>query len=185
MALVTLLLRDLRSGDRMTAEFETLDSCREWLMARPEFVDVLGPINEELSPEGDQLLRTAVRPYSAAERALLDQLRQEREAEERKEADRRQKELEAANTGPTRQLGPDDPMTIAWEHGSAARNADPLDPRPVPRAVVDALAGWLAERNSWVIDRGQVVCAAHVTVWPGKVPAGAERIHEGGRFEVR
>lgn len=188
MVLVTLLLRDLRSGQRMTAEFETLDSCREWLMARPQFIDVLGPTNEDLTPEGDRLLRTALRPYDAAERELVDQQRQQR-VEELNASKAAARSMLFKDEGAERkrieQLHPNDPMTVIWLLGEPVRNAEPRDSRPVPKAVVDAVAEWVAERNTWVQGRGQTVCAAQVTVWPGDVPPGQDRVQVGGQFEVQ
>jgi hypothetical protein len=187
MALVTLLLRDLRSGQRMTAEFETLQSCTDWLQARPQFVDVLGPTNEDLTPEGDRLLRAALRPYDAEERVLMDRQRQQRDAKLAESADATRAKLAVAQAAERQRVGnlhSNDPMTVVWQLGGAVTNAEPLDKRPVPEVVVKALHAWIAERNTWVKGRGQV-CAAQVTVWPGEVPSGHERIQEGGQFEVK
>lgn len=187
MGIVTLLLRDMRNGQRMTAEFETLDSCRDWLTARPQFIDVLGPVNEDLSPEGDRLLRTALRPFDAEERELLGQNQAQQQAETTKARAVMSVQLNASRDAERERvakLGPNDPMTVAWERGGRVVNTEPLDPRPVPPVVVEAMTAWVAERNSWIAGRGQSVSAAHVTVWPGEVPAGQERIFVGGQFEV-
>jgi hypothetical protein len=187
MAIVTLLLRDLQSGQRMTAEFETVQSCTDWLQARPPFVDVLGPVNEDLSPEGDRLLRAALRPYDAAERALMDQQRQQRDAKLAESAVATRAKLASAQSAERQRvsnLHANDPMTVTWQLGGPVTNAEPLDQRPVPEVVTKALHAWVAERNTWVKGRGQV-CAAQLTVWPGEVPPGHERIHEGGQFEVK
>ena len=40
----------------------------------------------------------------------------------------------------------------------------------------------MQERGSWIRGRGQVVGEALVTVWPGQVPSGSERVQSGGQF---
>lgn len=171
----------------MLAEFPTLDSCVEWLRERPRFVDVLGPTNEGLSPEGDRLLHSVLRPYDDEEKALMrqEQLKPEALAAQATSAvtERLMRE-QAAERERIANLGPNDPMTVAWVRGKVAFNAEPLDQRLVPDAVAEALDEWIAERNSWVEERGQRVGSAQVTAWPGDVPAGQSRIHYGGQFTV-
>ena len=186
MPIVTLLLQDLRTGERMTAAFETMESCTEWLRARPAFIDVLGPVDEDLLPDGDRMLRAALRPHDDAERALLGQQRQQQSAELAAVAAAQQQRTlfaQQARQEQVARLGADEPMVVVWSQSGTVVNAEPLDVRPVPQVVVDAVLDWVAERNRWVHARGQVVCAAHVTVWPGAVPAGEERVHFGGQFE--
>lgn len=171
----------------MTAEFPTVDSCREWLQARPQFVDVLGPVNEDLTIEIDRMLRHALRPHDAAERHLLDEQRRAREAEAARADEAMaaaQAEAHDAERNRVDRLGPDDPMTVVWKLGGSVENAVPLDSRPIPPAVVEAVAAWVAERNTWIAGRGLTVRAAEVTVWPGAVPPGQDRIHAGGQFEA-
>lgn len=187
MPVVTLNLRDLRSGERMLAEFETLDGCADWLRARPQFIDVLGPTDENISRAVDRMLRAALRPFDDEEKALIEAQRRKHEAEvdalARREAEKHAA-AQAAHNDKMSKLGPNDEMHVQWERGREVVNAEPLDQRAVPAAVVHAVAEWVAERDSWVHPRGQVVRAASLTVWPGEVPAGQERIQPGGQFEV-
>jgi hypothetical protein len=187
MPVVTLNLRDLRSGERMLAEFETLDSCADWLRERPQFVDVLGPTDENISRDVDRMLRAALRPFDAEEKALMQAQRRKHEAEvealARREAEKHAA-ARAAQDESMSELGPNDEMRVHWERGGEVANAEPLDPRPVPAVVVRAVAEWVAERDTWVHPRGQIVKAATLTVWPGEVPDGQERVQPGGQFEV-
>jgi hypothetical protein len=184
MPVVTLNLRDLKSGQRMLADFETLDACVEWLRARPRFVDVLGPTDEHISVEVDQMLRSALRPLDEDERNLVAERQQRQAAELAAAHAERCAEVQAQVERKMASLGPDDAMHVSWVRGGAVVNAEPMDQRAVPRVVVDAVALWVAERNEWVHARGQRVRAVSVVVWPGAVPAGEERVHPGGQFEI-
>lgn len=187
MALVTLNLRDLQSGQRMLAEFETLDSCLDWLKARPQFVDVLGTADDSLSSEGEQLLKAALRPYDEEERALMEEYARKRQAELKSAAEQQEMQRasdRAAYESALQKRGPNDPMQLRWARGGQLTKAEPLDPRPIPQTVQEAVDEWVRERDSWVHRRGQRVAEAVVSVWPGEVPQGQERIQQGGQFEV-
>lgn len=171
----------------MLAEFDTLDTCLEWLEQRPQFVDVLGPVDESLSVEGERLLRDALRPYDDEENALLEAARKKRDLEleqardaEAREAARRRAELEQQIA----KRGPNDPMQLAWTQRGTLAHTEPLDTRPIPDVVKQAVEAWVAERDGWVHPRGQRVAEAVLTVWPGEVPRGEERVQAGGQFEV-
>jgi len=183
MAIVTLLLRDLKTGQRATADFETLDDCLDWLAARPQFLDVLGPVNEDLSPEGDRMLRAALRPYDEEEKALMSGAEAQAEALVKAVAEQLAV-AQKAERDRIASLGPDEPMVVVWTRGQPVVHAEPLDQRPIPSAVLEAVSAWVEERNDWVRGRGQSVCAAQVTVYPGTVPPGMERIQPGGQFEL-
>jgi hypothetical protein len=171
----------------MTAEFQTVDDCVDWLAARPQFVDVLGPTNEDLSPEGDKLLRAALRPYDAEEKALIKAAQIKPEdlvAQATAAVTEQMRQAQQAEQERLSKLGPDDPMVVRWEKDGKIVNAEPLDKRPVPACVVEAVTEWVAERNSWVKERGQNVIAAQVTAWPGTIPRGEARVQRGGQFEL-
>jgi hypothetical protein len=187
MALVTLHLRDMKTGQRMSAEFETLDSCVEWLEHRPQFIDVLGPADESLTAEGERTLRKALRPFDAEENDLILAARQKREAEmerahaaERVEREKQRAERDAA----VRARGPNDAMELRYRRGAALSHTEPLDTRAIPAVVEAAVSEWVRERDSWIHRRGQRVSEAVVTVWPGEVPAGSDRVQQGGQFDV-
>ena len=184
MPVVTLNLRDLKSGERMLADFETLDACVEWLRARPQFVDVLGPTNESISVEVDRMLRSALRPLDAEERALVLEYEKRQSAELAAGVSQRRAEFEASRQRQMAALGPDDPMHVYWERGGEVVNIEPLDKRPVPPVVSAAVAAWVAERDEWVRSRGERVRAASLVVWPGELPPEAQRVHSGGQFEL-
>jgi hypothetical protein len=187
MPVVTLNLRDLRSGQRMLAEFETLDGCVNWLRERPQFVDVLGPTDETISPEVDRMLRSALRPFDGEEKALVEAQQREHARELEAMAAREAKKHAAAHAAHEKRisgLGPNDEMRVHWERGGNVVNAELLDARPVPAGVVEAVGAWVAERDTWVGPRGQRVRAASLVVWPGDVPEGEERVQPGGQFEV-
>lgn len=187
MALVTLNLRDMKTGQRMLAEFDTLDGCIDWLEQRPQFVDVLGPADESLTPEGERMLRSALRPYDAEENELLAAARQQREADlqsarqvDREVVARERVEREAAIVA----RGPNDPMELRFTRGGTLAHTEPLDTRPIPEVVQAAVEDWVRERDSWVHRRGQRVAEAVLTVFPGEIPTGQERVQAGGQFEV-
>lgn len=188
MADIELKIRRLKTGETLIACFESESDAILWLTARPSFVDVLGVADPNLDPEISERLRKAMRPLDADERAFIKEeerqleaarLAAEKEAEElavRKREERRQ----AAQS-----LGPDDPMVIAWTRDGGITKADPDDPREITEAARRVVEAWIAERATWVSPPkalGEVL----VTVWPGKVPSGAEseRIHPGGTFQT-
>jgi hypothetical protein len=187
MALITLNLRDLKTGQRMLAEFETFDSCAEWLEQRPQFIDVLGPVDEHLDPEGEAQLKKALRPYDTEETALLEAAKKKREFElqqvmaaDGETLEQRRAELEASVAN----RGPNDAMQVLWLRGGTLTNTEPLDKRSIPEDVKHAVEDWVKERDSWIHRRGQRVSEAVLTVWPGDVPNGESRVHSGGQFEV-
>ena len=184
MPVVTLNLRDLKSGERMLAEFTTLDACVEWLRDRPQFVDVLGPTDEHLSREVDQMLREALRPLDDEEQQLIVEGNRRRLQELTAADAQRRADAEEDAAQAMASLGPDDIMRVVWERGQGVTNAEPLDERSVPAVVVEAVTEWVAERDSWVSGRGERLRAASLTVWPGEVPARSERVQPGGQFET-
>ena len=73
-------------------------------------------------------------------------------------------------------------MALHWSNTGGVTHADPLDPRPISTEAQTAVTDWVEERQSWVRGRGQVVVEAAVTVWPGVLPPGEERVQAGGQF---
>lgn len=185
MPLIAFNLRDLRTGERMLSEFETLDSCERWLKARPQFIRVLGPTTEGISTQIDQRLREAVRPFDAEEQQLIDAQRAEQQRlHEANEAEvaRELEAAQAAHESKLANLPPGAPMELRWTPDGVT-HADERDTRDISLDAIAAVEAWVKERNTWIHRRGQQVGEALVTVWPGVLPAGEEeRVHPGGQF---
>jgi hypothetical protein len=63
-------------------------------------------------------------------------------------------------------------------------NTDALDERALTEDAKRAVLAWVHERSEWVAGRGQIVGEAKVTVYPGPVPAKAERVVSGSFVPV-
>lgn len=188
MADIELKIRRLKTGETLIACFESEADAITWLRERPSFVDVLGTADPDLDPEISERLRRAMRPLDAEERAFVE--KEERELAEARRAAEREAEERAAQRREERRkaaqnLGPNDPMIIAWTRDGGIVKADPDDPREITEAAIRAVEAWIAERATWV-SPPKALGEALVTVWPGKVPSGAEsdRIHPGGTFQT-
>lgn len=182
MALIVLNLRDMRTDERMLAEFDSLDGCEQWLRARPAFVEVLGPATDPIAPEVDTRLRAALRPLDEAERAHLDAERARTQRALTEAAEAEAARMQAEYKERMAALGPDDPMALRWDPEQGVQHAEPLDGRPITNAARAAVEAWVEERQSWIEGRGQKVGEALVTVYPGELPAGQERVQSGGQF---
>jgi hypothetical protein len=79
---------------------------------------------------------------------------------------------------------PDRPMALRWHYAEGLTVADPYDQREITEAARKAVDDWIAERNTWVVDRGMMVLEAQLSVYPGPIPGGNEdeRIQPGGQF---
>lgn len=188
MADIELKIRRLKTGETLIACFESEADAIIWLTARPSFVDVLGTADPDIDPEVSEHLRKAMRPFDADERTFIKE--EERQVEEARLASEREAEELASRRREERRqaaqsLGPDDPMVIAWTRDGGIAKADPDDPREITAAARRAVEAWIEERVSWV-SPPKALGEALVTVWPGKVPSGAEseRIHPGGTFQT-
>jgi hypothetical protein len=188
MSKLDLRLRDLKSGEAVNAMFESEDDARTFLLDRPRFTQVLGVATHGLPESIYKMLRAAVRPLDPEEEERRDALEQaaEDEARHAEAIERAREELELrAHREAMKRADPNRPMTIAWTRSDGMRIADPADPREITAIAREAVLGWIAEREAWVRDRGQVVGEAEVTVWPGVLPRGVaedERVHPGGQF---
>lgn len=185
MAKLDLRLRDLNTGDTVNAMFESEHDAEAWLADRPRFTQVLGVATHGLPEAIYKTLRAAVRPLDAEEDGLRRGLEERAEAAAREAAMQEQllEELEMKrHREAMRTADPHRPMNIEWSVDGGMRIADPVDPREIPEVVRDAVLAWVAVRDGWMADREQRVGEANVTVWPGPVPTGEERIHPGGQF---
>lgn len=180
-----LRVRNLETAETLTAPFESeVDACR-WLMERPRWIEVLGVATHDLPLEVYNMLRTVTRPLDDDEKALslrFDALEEAARAQAEEEARRLDREEHEAYVEAQRTGDPNRPMTVTWTLEDGVRNADPLDPRPCTAEAREAVVAWVRERDDWVKDRGMIVGEANLTVWPGALPAGEDRVHRGGQF---
>jgi len=180
-----LRVRNLETRELLTATFESEVDAARWLIDRPRLVQVLGVATHGLPREVYAMLRGIARPLDADEQAIVDAIEAaERAAAEAAEAAARQQDAaedeawrEAQQTG-----DPDRPMTVRWDVAEGFSHDDPSDPREITAAVREAVLAWVRERDGWVADRGMRVGEAVVTVLPGAVAAGEERVLPGGQF---
>ncbi len=185
MARLDLRLRNLENSELLIASFESEDDAETWLADRPHMMEVIGLIAESSDPAMHQRLRQAARPLDAEETAVvrrMDEADAVARAEQEAEAVRRAAADAEAHRQAMRDADPDRPLQLTWTPRDGYTVMDPADERPISQEVKDAVAAWVAERNEWVADRGQVVAEAVVTVWPGALPDGESRVMRGGRF---
>jgi hypothetical protein len=128
-----------------------------------------------------------MRPLDDDERLVVKEIDLEAEKArlERDKAKRAKELLDAeAHKHAMKNADPDRPMEIHWTYDHGMSASDAADTRPISEDVKKAVMAWIAERNEWVIGRGQIVGEANVTVWPGKIPAseGGERVKMGKFF---
>ncbi len=187
MAKLEMKVRRLKTGETLVATLESFDDAVTWLGERPEYVEVLGVLSEDLTPAMDRALRAAMRPYTDEEHQLIQEADRRAEAAIREQIEREsamaeQRRREHAEA--MRQADPDRPMMLRWHHEEGLEISDPYDDREITEAAREAVDAWIAERNTWVADRGQKVIEAMVTVYPGPVPSGneADRVQPGGQF---
>lgn len=185
MAKIMLKLEDLKTGDASTKELANEEETIAFLKARPRFVDVLGVVFEGLTPEQNARLKAAMRPLEDDERAADAALKSARSRAAEAMAAERRKVEEAAHARHREAMKNADParaMEVRYLHNAPLSLVDQTDPREITDEAREAVLAWVAERNEWVIDRGQIVAEAKVWVWPAKLPKpNAERV-QGGTF---
>lgn len=185
MAKLDLRLRDLETAELLIASFESEDDAATWLRERPPMMEVLGLIADSSDPAMHQMLRAAVRPLDADEAEVVQRMDAAdavaRAARELEHARRAASDAEAHREA-MRTADPNRPMQVAWGLAEGFAMMDPADEREITQAAKDAVLEWVRERDGWVIDRGQMVHEAVVTVWPGPLPAGESRVLPGGKF---
>lgn len=177
MSTIEFNIRNLETGEVVCAEFPDVEAAHAWLVERPAFTQVLRLVTP-LAPEIEARLREAMRPLDEDERAVMLQAEEAVQAERFAEIARLQAANEAEPKDPNR------PMTLRWTIGTGLTMSDGSDDREITDAARTAVLAWIAERDTWVEDRGERVAAASVSVWPGPVPGGneADRIPPGGTF---
>ncbi len=188
MPKVTLKVRDLRSGESSTQELPDVDAAIVWLTARPPMIEVHGVVFEGLTREENDRMRAATRPLDEAERksvathdAAADAEREKRDAALHRQAEVEQHVARAA----AKNADPNRPMSLRYRFARPElENTDAHDERKPTEEVKKAVHAWVDERIEWVKGRGQTVGEAKVTVYPGPVPANAERVVSGSFVPV-
>lgn len=173
---------DLHTGDTSAVSFAGEAEAAEWLRARPKFTEVLGVLTVGLPAEVDARLRAELRPLDAEESELREQLDAAIAGAARARQAAEQARLlatESAHRETMRTADPSRPMELHWTFTDGLSAQDPSDPRPISDEVRAAVLAWVRERDEWVESRGQVVGDAKITVWPGAVPEGQERVKSG------
>ena len=177
MSKIEFNIRDLKTGEVVCAEFPDLATAETWLAERPAFTQVLRVVTT-VAPETEARLREVMRPLDDKERAVMI------EAEEAVQADRLAEiaRLQAVKDNTPKDLNR--PMTLQWALSTGITMSDASDDREITDVARQAVLAWIAERDTWVEDRGQRVAAASLSVWPGPPPGGneADRIVPGGTF---
>jgi len=179
---LTLRVRNLETGELGTVDFENEENATVWLRSRPRFVEVLGLAHEGVAPEISNALRAAMRPLDAAERVLEQKLTEaQKDALEKMARARveREKAETAAHRAGAASDDPNRPMDLHWTYDRGLDKQDASDARAITDEARAAVLAWVAERDDWVRDRGQIVGDAKVTVYPGELPKGKERVLRG------
>lgn len=181
MAKLELRVRDLRTGGERNVAFESVEAAREWLVQRPPFVEAIG-VASEIDRDLSLTLKGAMRPLDADELSA----RRERDAADEAAREKRAREARAADLAAAeaqrsaaREADPNRPMQIHWTYDDGMKVAERHDERVITEEARAAVLAWIAERDEWVIGRGQIVGEARLTVWPNAVPAGDERVVQG------
>jgi hypothetical protein len=186
---ISLRVRDLRTGSLGSVSFDTAEAAKAWLQERPKLVDVLGVVGSAIDHETDVSLRSAMRPLDAEEKAAEERLAAEDElravARAEQERAKAQQEREVARKEDAG-ANPNRPMTIRYRFDKGLSIGEPNDSREITAEAREAALAWVAERDSWVHDRGQCVGEASVQLWPGPLPAEArgERVLSGSFVPV-
>lgn len=185
MADFEVKVRNLKTGEMMVASMPDAATCIEWLKERPPFIEIVSVLSD-CSPADSERMKEAMRPYDSVERELKARYDVESAAKARAAY---QKELDAIQQDQSQavedmaKLDPDRPMAVKYDCDAGLEVVD--DNREITEAARDACLAWVAERNEWVADKGQMIGEAHLEVWPNVVPEGEERVREGGRFFPR
>jgi hypothetical protein len=185
MPKLMLKLRDLQSGEGEVKEIGSVDDAVKWLGARPAMIEVLGVVFEGLAREDNDRMKKAMRPLDDAEKARIEEIEEaEKDERERREEARRAEAAAhaAAARAAAKTADPNRPMELRYRFDRPdLEKTDVLDERAITEDARIAVMAFVEERMEWVASRGQTIGEAKVTVYPGPVPANAERI-VGGSF---
>jgi hypothetical protein len=184
---IMLKLQELRTGETSFREFDDEESTIAFLRERPSFTDVLGVVFEGLSREQNDRLKAAMRPLDEEELAAEAKLEAAREQEIEAQRLAREKEDEAARAvrrEALKNMDPDRPMEVRYRYDTGIAPVDPDDERALSDEAREAVLAWIAERNEWVESRGQIVGEAKITILPGALKKGADRVQHGSFVPV-
>lgn len=178
-----LQIRDLKSGNRSPKPFDSVDAAKAWLKDRPKFTEVLGIASHHVPPEVSNELKACSRPLDEEEKLLVRELDAAEEAAMKKRAEERMKKELAEAEKQRKDLkdaDPNRPMDVRYTYSDGLTNANSMDPREITDAIREAADAWVAERNTWVESRNQVVGDAKLQIYPNELPDGVtERIVSG------
>lgn len=179
MAGIELRIRNLKSGEAGVISFDDEKGAEVWLRARPRYVIILGEV-EKLDSALLTRLRDAMRPLDPDEKAIEEQAQTNlmAVARARAELDRKRFELDKEAA---KDADPNRPMEIRWTYDGGMSVADATDARAITDEARTAVLAWIAERDDWVRDRGQMIGDAMLKVYPNAVPKGDDRV-VSGRF---
>jgi hypothetical protein len=187
MARFEMKVRRMKTGETMIATLDSFEDALEFLRERPDFLEVVSVLSDTSAADRGRL-RDAMRPYSDEERALKDEIAAKHDAAI---AEQMRKEMQEAQGLAEKAMldaiaaDPNRPMSVRWEITEGYSVADPNDPREINDDVKRAIEEWVAERNTWIADRGQFVGEATVQVYPLAPPEGEGRVLQGGQFAAR
>jgi hypothetical protein len=181
---LVLRLRDLRTGDGSTETFGDEAAAVAWLRDRPRFIEVRGVATLDVPSEVNARLRAALRPLDPEEIEKEKELDAQLDAAARARNEEQQQKEKAASEAHRAAMATADPhrvMEVHFRYDKPLELTDAADKREITPEAREAVMAWVRERDEWVKDRGQVVGDAKVSVLPGPVPSGAERV-KGGSF---
>ncbi len=179
---IDLQIRDLKTGETSQKKFESVAEAEAWLRDRPRFTDVLGVASHNIDRDVSLALKAAKKPLDDEEKGLEVKLEAIRVEAAKQQAAEQRKKSEAAALKHQQEMATADPnrqMDIRWRYDSGMMASDRADSREISDEVKQAVEAWIAERNTWVAGRGQMVGEAALKVWPTTVPEGAERVVSG------
>ncbi|MCA9621146.1 MAG: hypothetical protein KC731_19125 [Myxococcales bacterium] len=179
---IDLQTRDLKTGSTAPKAFDSLEDCKAWLAARPQYTEVLGIASHHVPAEVSDELKALRRPLDAEEQKLADDLDAAMQAARDRAAAQRRREEEAAAERHRQSMenaDPGRPLTLRYLYNRGVVVADNADKRVPSQDVLAAIKEWVEERNTWVESRNQVVGDATITVHPGDLAEGQERIISG------
>jgi hypothetical protein len=187
MAHFEMKVRRMKTGETMIATLDSFEDALVFLRERPEFLEVVSVLSDTSAADRGRL-RDAMRPYTEEEQALKNEIAAKNDAaiaeNMRREMSNAQRLAEKAMRDAL-EADPNRPMSVRWEIEEGYSHLDPNDPREITDAVKEAIQAWVAERNTWIADRGQYVGEATVNVYPMDPPDGGERVLAGGQFAAR
>ena len=180
MAEVAFEIRNMETQQQGVAEFADVETARQWLSERPQFVEVLGPVQQDLDPAVEKSLREAMRPLDESELAKRKELDDAREAARRAELEQMNRQA-WAESQPVSMSGDASAMVLQWVRGKGLEVEGNPGQR-IDEDLVSAALEWIRERDRWVHPRKQHVARATLAILPESAGDAAERIADTSQF---